>query len=528
MRLLSHTGSLKVRLLLTEPTKMRTLTLLLGLVLFWTLPVFAQHSCPQNSRLFYFYKGNEPRLTTDTLGHKPEFEFLQKKHGVTTVKEFYDAVRDPQSKELYPREYEAFDLLLKNSGFTRGVKDLHLKSISEVFISPGTIGNLGYYDKELDVINYIYVILSPAGEPEAGTAAWKLTNANGCFLYILHTCGNGFYPNEMAGGGKYCKAVTVKPQIVMPQVSSTETAPQDSVLRPVKMSLTHYQGRLIVSQQDRKKFDTAFQLISERDTTVYVKDRKQNKKWIVDETARPQTLTVCTDTIVHLNVPIVEDTAMNGDTAVAITLILSDTTYGKPKRSPKKDNGVCSNKWEIDVNAGGFWNTVPKLDGPTQHSQADGSHFFGELTVAKVVTEWFHIGLSAAYTTVSYQDDIDYVGNVAGTYNTVYLAKPLIPVQVFGKFIFGNQIGFQSTVRISFGYAGFNGGKIVNQGVTLATKPNVSSGFTAGLQFGVNYFFNCHFGVGFNFAGQILNNRGDLMNYNLVGVPVTGGIRFRF
>ncbi len=507
---------------------MRTLSLLFGLVLFAALPVVAQHSCPQNSRLFYFFKGNEPRLTTDTLGHKPEFEFLQKKNGVTTVKEFYDAVRDPQSKSLYPREYEAFDLLLKNSGFRRGVKDLHMKSISEVFISPGTIGNLGYYDKETDIINYIYVILSPAGEPEAGTAAWKLTNENGCFLYILHTCGNGFYPNEMAGGGKYCKAVTVKPQVVMPQVSSAEITASDSVLRPVKMSLTHYQGRLIISQQNRKKFDTAFQLISQRDTTVYVKDRRQNSNWKVDESSRPQVLTVCTDTVIHLTVPLIADTADSGDTSAAITLTLSDTTFGKQKKTQKKDEGVCRNKWEVGVNAGGFWNTVPKLDEPGQHTQADGSHIFAEVSVAKIVTDWLHIGLSAAYTTLSYQDDIDYPGNVAATYNTVYLAKPLIPIQLFGKFIFGNQIGFQSTMRISFGYAGFNGGKITNQGTTLSTKPNVKSGFTAGLQFGVNYFFNCRFGVGVNFAGQVFNNRGDLMNYNLIGVPVTGGIRVRF
>ncbi|MEJ0079830.1 MAG: hypothetical protein WDM78_02435 [Puia sp.] len=55
------------------------------------------------------------------------------------------------------------------------------------------------------MINYLYVKLNPAGEAAEGIEAWKLINKNGCFLYILFTCGNAFYPNGNAvivkGGG---------------------------------------------------------------------------------------------------------------------------------------------------------------------------------------------------------------------------------------------------------------------------------------------------------------------------------------
>ena len=56
-------------------------------------------------------------------------------------------------------------------------------------------------------MNYLYVKLNPAGESAEGVEAWKLINKNGCFLYILFTCGNAFYPNGDAvivkGGARW-------------------------------------------------------------------------------------------------------------------------------------------------------------------------------------------------------------------------------------------------------------------------------------------------------------------------------------
>jgi hypothetical protein len=129
---------------------------------------------------------------------------------------------------------------------------------------------------------------------------------------------------------------------------------------------------------------------------------------------------------------------------------------------------------------------------------------------------------------LSYQDDIIYAGTVPGTYNQVYLGKPVIPVQLFGKFTIGKPVGFQSNITLSLGYSIPTNGKIENGGNTLTTNPNMKGDFTAGLKLGVAYFFNCNFGIAVSFAGQYFNNKGDLMNYNIFALPITGGIRVRF
>src|SRR5947209_7286497 len=197
--------------------------------------VFAQKSCYQNSRLYLFNKHDEPRLFTDPLGRHPQFPFLQRVNGVTTSGQFIKSINDPHQQGRYTRTFAAFDLLLHNSGFEHGYKDLNTKNVRKVYITPGTIGNLGFFNPQTNVMNYLYVKLNPAGESADGVEAWQLINKNGCFLYILFTCGNAFYPNGNAvivkgggpvpipvpaGGGARCRAVTVN--------SSTTAVPQQT------------------------------------------------------------------------------------------------------------------------------------------------------------------------------------------------------------------------------------------------------------------------------------------------------------
>ena len=159
---------------------------------------YAQKPCYQNSRLYRFIKGDEPRLFKDPLGRHPQFPFLQRKNGITTAEAFIKSIQDPKQRAKYTRTFPAFDLLLRNSGFENGYKDLSVKNVKKVYVTPGTIGNLGFYDKDKNIINYLYVKLNPAGESPEGVEAWKLINKDGCFLYILFTCGNAFYPNGEA------------------------------------------------------------------------------------------------------------------------------------------------------------------------------------------------------------------------------------------------------------------------------------------------------------------------------------------
>lgn len=113
-----------------------------------------------------------PRLFTERLGNHPQFPFLQYEKGITTRALFLEAAIDPESRRNYPKEFRAFNRLLRDIGFADGYKSLQLDNIENVFIDPGTIGQLGFFNKES---NYIYVRLNPAGEGEGGIAAPKRT-----------------------------------------------------------------------------------------------------------------------------------------------------------------------------------------------------------------------------------------------------------------------------------------------------------------------------------------------------------------
>jgi hypothetical protein len=507
---------------------------LLFILIITSSALFAQKPCYQHSRLYLFDKHNEPRLFTDPLGRHPQFPFLQRVNGITTPELFIRSIRDTLQQIKYARTFKAFDLLLKNSGFWRGTKDLNTKNVRKVYITPGTIGNLGFYNKETDVMNYLYVKLNPSGESPDGVEAWKLINKDGCFLYILFTCGNAFYPNGdavvvMAGGpgavpvggtsgGNCCRTVTVK--------SSVTAVPlqKDSVLRPAILRINYYRAFLTPSNKKHQKFDTTVQLIRHKDTLVHFKDRLIIPARL-DSASHYKVFNVCRDSLVQLNIPLTGDPARETDTSQPVRYVLSDTTYEKeePKYEEEEEN-----KWEISVEAGKSWNSFPKLDDPVQHTQSNGSQATGTVEISRILVRWFQLGLSASYVILSYQDDINYPGNVAGTYNTVWLGKPIIPIQLFGKFNFGKPVGFQSSINLSFGYSIPTGGKIENGGNTLTTAPNLKGDFTAGLKFGIAYYFTSHIGVSASFTGQYYNNKSDLIAYSLYALPVQGGLHFRF
>lgn len=511
---------------------MRYLLLLASVFLFSC--AYSQKPCVQKSILYKFYKGIPATEFTQALGNHPEFEFLQKIHGVTTVEKFIEAVYLPENKTKWGREFKAFDVLLRNSGFTNGYKDLSLKNVENVFVKPGTNGNLGFYDKEKDRISYIYVKLDPAGEDPQGIAAWKLTNKDGCYLYILHTCGNAWYPNE-PGAPNVTVSARPHPKVV-PIVTSpdackvvtveTITKPveqkNDSLERPLHISIDFYQADLTPSKTKKSGFDTSIHLIHHLDTTRMFKDKEGSQFKVY---ANPQTnkIIICKDTVVKLYTQLMADNSKPSQAEPA-TFKYADTIYVETKATKP----VCQNKIEITLDGGISFNAIPRLDNAAQHTQTDGSHMALEFTISQIFNQWLQAGISASYITLSYQDDLPYPGSVPGTYNQVYLGNPIIPVQLFGKFTFGKPVGWQSTLSLSVGYSIPTKGKIVNNGVTLTTNPSVQGAPTAGLKLGVNYFFTCRFGLGVAFTGQYFANKGALRNYNLFALPITGGVRIRF
>lgn len=488
---------------------------------------FSQPNCLKNSKLYYFDPYSSPRVFTEKLGHHPEFEFLQKIHGVTTVQQFIDAINNPDNQQTYSREFIAFDLLLRNSGFTNGYKDVVDSSVEDVYVKRGTIGNLGFYDKQKDHISYIYVKLYPAGEDKEGVAAWKLTNAHGCYLYILHTCGNAFYPNDSPKGSGLSrskntnagnKTVSVEAYVKPLEIQS------DTFRRTLHVGINFYQASLIRSRKSKSGYDTSVKLIRHVDTVTSFKDRDGRFLKIYANSIATKLL-VTKDTSLTLFTPLKVDSSSASPDHDAVNFVFSDTTYVEYK---KTDTIVCKNKWEITLDGGASFNTIPRFDDATEHSQTNGANLAAELTISQMFTPWFQVGISASYLTLSYQDDILYTGTVPGTYNKVYLGKPIIPIQLFGKFNIGKQIGWQSSLSLSVGYSLPMKGKIVNSGTTLTTDPGLQGAPTAGLKLGINYFFTCKFGLGVACGGQYFGNKGATMNYSLFAFPITAGLRFRF
>ncbi len=305
---------------------------------------------------------------------------------------FLQAVRDPQSRTQYPAQFANFDTLLRDLGLPNGYRSLQPDNIENVFINPGAIGRLGFFNKGS---NYIYVRLNPAGEGDDGIAAWKITGPAGRYIHILHTCGNAFIMDGLPMAMKPC--------------------PCDSG--------------------------------SGRDTVV-IRD----------------------------------------------TVVRRDTIY----RNEGREERVCPLKWEITLDGGASFNSIPRYD----HTRTNGAQPVAVLTGSRIFKPWLQAGISVSYLTLFYQDDL------LGSWNSVYPAKPVIPVQLFAK---ANIIGprhWQANVALSAGYG-------------LITKGTTKSGPTAGLTMGIDYFFKCHWGLGVAAAGQYFNNK-------LWALPLTAGIRYRF
>lgn len=483
--------------------------------------LFSQDPCNRKSKVFQFDPNIRPWTFTEKLGNHPQFPFLQNEKGVNTRALFLKAVMDPENRKNYKKEFAEFDELLHELGFRSGYKDLTISRIENLYINPGTIGNLGFYNKEKPLNSYIYIKLNPAGEAPDGIAAWKLTGPGGCYLYILHTCGNAFYPSKTSVG--CCKEITVESHVGPLEIKS------GAIDKPLHIRINFYQARIVASKKRKtngvsgKGTDTLVSLVRSIDTVTSFKD-SAGRSFKIAGTAVIDKSLICKDTVLRVNTVLsVDSSPVKRD---PVDYLFSDTSYVKEKYG--KNTAPCHKKWELALDGGLSFNTIPRFDNTAVHSRTNGGQIAGELAISRIFNHWFQAGVSASYITLAYQDDSPYPGSVAGVYNTVYLGKPIIPVQLFGKATIGGPLGWQSNISLSAGYSIPMNGVINNNGVTLATKPSVKGGITAGFKLGVAYFFSCRFGLGLSFSGQYFSNTSVIQNYHLIALPITLGIRYRF
>ncbi|MDP4246021.1 MAG: hypothetical protein Q8932_09255 [Bacteroidota bacterium] len=500
------------------------------------LQAYSQPHCPRNSHLYQFDRNGHPRRFSERLGSHPQFPFLQEVNGVSTAEQFIRAIRDSSVQGKYKREFGAFDLLLKNSGFKNGYKDLNMASLKDVFIPMGTIGNLGFYDPQRDLISYNYVLLEPAGESPHGVAAWKLTNRKGCYLYILHTCGNAYYPNEGGSGrvaGDCCKTLDV--QIGVDTVQWKEDPPG----RNVHVQVNFYEAILVPADKRGKNrgngkkasgdggYDTVARLIRHVDT-VAVFPYGLPRQWKVYGLELSDKLTICRDSSLKIFTRLRVDSNRSDHKPEDLYFVVNDTSYNRRYVAGPSAEPGCAKKWEISLDGGLSFNSVPRFTSATVHSQTSGSQLAAELAISRIVNSWLQVGVMASAITLSYEDDVAYPGSVAGTYNEIWLGKPIVPLQLFGKATIGGPLGWQSTVALSAGYSLPMKAHIDDNGNVLTTDPQVKGGMTAGVRLGLLYFFSCRFGMGVTAGGQYFSNKNALVNTSLWAMPVMAGIRYRF
>src|SRR5260221_14428213 len=161
-----------------------------------------QSTCKTYPTLFKFNQRWSLRPFKEKMDTHPQFPFPKKKKAITTRSLYTASAKTPHSRKTYQKEFTVFNRLLQDIGFVKGYKDLRAANVENLYINPGTIGNLGFFNKES---NYIYVSLNPAGEGEDGIAAWKITGPGGCSFYVLHTSGNAIFAHESASSsGRNC------------------------------------------------------------------------------------------------------------------------------------------------------------------------------------------------------------------------------------------------------------------------------------------------------------------------------------
>ncbi|MBS1665526.1 MAG: hypothetical protein JST68_31080, partial [Bacteroidetes bacterium] len=277
------------------------------------------------------------------------------------------------------------------------------------------------------------------------------------------------------------------------------------------------QGMIV---KGKKKNDTVFNVVRTIDTVTKVNDSTGFYSKIYGTPTVDQ-FVLCKDTSITLHVPLTVDTSG----ADSLRYVLNDTSWAKTLAIGKDE---CHKKWEIALDGGASFNSIPRFDNTTQHTRTNGAQVAAELAVSRIFNHWFQAGISASYITLSYQDDIPYAGSAPNTYNAVYVGKPIIPVQIFGKATIGGPLGWQSNVTLSAGWSIPTGSKIENSGNTLADKPNTKGGLTAGVKMSVAYFFSCKFGLAASAGGQYFNNKASTQTYKLFAMPLTVGIRYRF
>ncbi|MBX2907842.1 MAG: hypothetical protein KF744_17485 [Taibaiella sp.] len=180
--------------------------LLISASLMLAYGAIAQWGIRDNS-VFTFRNGEQP-TEVSRLGTAPEFPMLAHK---TSANDFYRTIKRHEGDNTEAMNH--LNGLLMQIGYANGAKDLEANDVTEAWVAPGTVGNMGS-------AGYTYGLYRLYGD-RSEFKAWKVAANGGAnqALYFFAKCGNAFYPQQPAKTACINVPVEVKPdanQVTLP------------------------------------------------------------------------------------------------------------------------------------------------------------------------------------------------------------------------------------------------------------------------------------------------------------------------
>lgn len=199
-------------------------------------------------------------------------------------------------------------------------------------------------------------------------------------------------------------------------------------------------------------------------------------------------------------------------------------------------NTTFAQKWELGLNGGIVWNTLPSYIEKTEYTAPSKLSLMGNVKLMRNFKKW-QVGLSVSAMQLTYINKMQFwLEDMSTPFSEepfgdkVVMANPAVPVTLFVN----RKVDFK---RVEL-YGGLSAGYVyLSQrikyftGATFQTYHNTGSGYTIGAQLGGTYYITRHIGLNGELSAaylQLCMKNDYIGTYHVWAFPATLGIRYRF
>lgn len=199
-------------------------------------------------------------------------------------------------------------------------------------------------------------------------------------------------------------------------------------------------------------------------------------------------------------------------------------------------NTTYAQKWELGLNGGITWNTLPSFVEKTEYTGHSGLSLMGGVKVMRNSPKW-QVGLSISAMQLTYINKMQFwLEDMSNPFteesfgDKVVVANPAIPITLLvNRIVKINKLEMYG--GLSAGYVYLSQRYKYFNGAGFRTYHNTGSGYTIGAQLGGTYYITRHIGLNgeLNAAYMQLSLKNDYIDtFHLWAFPATLGIRYRF